>query len=98
MSEEKLMKKADHMQLIASYLGKYTVIAAYHKFFDKYNSTQLANLSDLMKEVCETEEDGQKKACLLLRDLAEDIVNLSNSEKITYSYIKEKLIFKKVEK
>ena len=45
MSEEKLMKRADHMQLIASYLGKYTVIAAHHKFFDKYNATQLANLS-----------------------------------------------------
>ena len=51
-----------------------------------------------MKEVCEKEENGQKKACLLLRDLPYEIVNLSNNEKITYSYIKEKLIFKKVEK
>jgi hypothetical protein len=87
------MKRADHMQIIAGYLGKYTAIAAHHKFFDKYDANQLANISEMIEEVCK-EDNGQKKACLLLRDLPEEIIDLSREQKITYEYVKSKLIFK----
>ena len=87
------MKRADYMQIIAGYLGKYTVIAAHHDFFKKYDATQLANISEMIEEICK-EESGQKKACLLLRDLPQDIINLSKEQKITYEFIQSKLIFK----
>jgi hypothetical protein len=80
------------MQIIAGHIGKYTVIACHYKFFDKYNAKQLSNIVNLIEEICK-EKDGQKKACLLLRDLPEKIMNEANDIFITYDYIKSKLIF-----
>ena len=85
--------RAHYMQIIAGYIGQYTAIAAHHKFFDKYNGKQLANITHLIEEICK-EENGQKKACLLLRDLPQDIANEANEISITYDYIKLTLIFK----